>query len=619
MINLNLAISMLTSPIEEIKNKLDIVEVIGGYIKLKKTGANYRGLCPFHSEKKPSFFVSPVRQIWHCFGCSKGGDIFGFVKEIEGVEFGDALRILAQKAGVELKKQSSKWQAELKTARQRLYEICELGCRFFEKQLEGSSAGKEAKKYLLKRGINERSIKKWRLGYSPDTWHGLSDFLVGKGYTREDIKKAGLVVKSESSQSFYDRFRGRIIFPIFDLSSQVVGFGGRIFETVNKTVNKEEEVVKYINIPQTLLYDKSRILYGLNGAKVEIRKRNQCILVEGYTDVIMSSQAGFENTVAVAGTALTPFHLNILKRYSENLILAFDMDIAGDTATKRGIDLAQERGFGIKVVKIPSQDSDPADIILKNPKDWEKITKEAQSILEFYFNSAFSSFDKKTPEGKKEIGKIILPVIKRIPNKIEQSHWVQELAKRLAVREDDIFEELKKARTGLADEMRKRTEDSWTSKTPKNSEERKQILEEKILSLVLKEPENLSLIDEEQLLFFSEKSQQFLEEIKGFIPTSKPGVGAREKKDLKTILAKLEEKADEELKSFLDTLSLRAEVEYEEDPEEEIQLCLTELKSMKVKNRLREISEELKIAEENQDKERINNLIEKFNKLTREL
>ncbi len=596
---------MLTSPIEDIKNKLDIVEVIGGYIKLKKTGINYRGLCPFHSEKKPSFFVSPTRQIWHCFGCSKGGDIFGFIKEIEGVEFGDALRILAQKAGVELKKQSSKWQAELKTARQRLYDICELSCRFFEKQLEGSSPGKEAKKYLLKRGINEGSIKKWRLGYGPDTWQGLSDFLVGKGYTREEIEKAGLVVKSESSQSFYDRFRGRIIFPVFDLNSQVVGFGGRVFGTGNK----EEEIVKYINIPQTLLYDKSRILYGLNNAKVEIRKRNECILVEGYTDVIMSSQAGFENTVAVAGTALTPFHLNILKRYSENLILAFDMDIAGDTATKKGIGLAQERGFGIKVIKMPSQGSDPADIILKNTKDWEKDIKEAQSILEFYFNSAFSSFDGKVPEGKKEIGKIILPVIKRIPNKIEQSHWIQELAKRLAVREEDIFEELKKTKPALADEVSERAGNSLTPKTPKNSEERKQILEEKILSLILKEPENLSLISEDRLPFFSEKSQQFLKEIKG----------QPEEKDLKTILAKLEKKADKELKNFLSALSLRAEVEYEEDPEEEIQLCLTELKSMEVKNKLKEISEELKIAEENQDKKGIDDLMKKFNKLTREL
>lgn len=611
---------MFDSPIEEIKNKLDIVEVIGSYIKLKKTGVNYRGLCPFHSEKKPSFFVSPTRQIWHCFGCSKGSDIFGFIKEIEGVEFGDALRLLAQKAGVELKKQSSKWQAELKTARQCLYDICELSCCFFEKQLKGSLAGEEVKNYLFKRGINEESIKKWRLGYSPNTWQGLSDFLVGKGYNREEVIKAGLAVKKESetniqgsiskSQS-YDRFRGRIIFPIFDLNSQVVGFGARVFEKPSDQGKTQIEVVKYINIPQTLLYDKSSILYGLNNAKVEIRKREQCILVEGYTDVIISYQAGFENTVAVAGTALTPFHLNILKRYSENLILAFDMDVAGGIATKRGINLAQEKGFGIKVAKLPYQDSDPADVILKDSKDWRKIIKEAQSILEFYFNFAFSNFDEKTPEGKKEIGKIILPVIKRIPNKIEQSYWIQKLAGKLAIREEDIFEELKKTKALLPDETGRRVKDNLTPRTPQVSKERKQILEEKILFLIFKEPDKLNLINKEKLAFFSENSRQLLEKIKRFTSTSK--------KDLKTILAKLEEKADGELKNFLATLSLRAEIEYEDDVGEEIQLCLKELKAIEVRNELKKISEELKITEQEGSKEKIDDLMKKFNKLTREL
>ncbi len=598
---------MAISQIEEIKNKLNIVEVIGSYIKLKKTGANYRAVCPFHSEKKPSFFVSPVRQIWHCFGCSKGGDIFGFIKEIEGVEFGDALRMLAHRAGVELQKQDP----QLKTKRNRLYEICELACKFFERQLEESSAGKEVKKYLLKRGITEESIKKWRLGYAPDIWQGLSDFLVGKGYNREELEGVGLAIKSDSSKSFYDRFRGRIIFPIFDLNSQAVGFGGRITEGPKS----KDEVAKYINISQTLLYDKSRILYGLNNAKVRIRKQNQCIVVEGYTDVIMSHQAGFENTVAVSGTALTPFHLNILKRYSENLFLSFDMDIAGDTATKRGIDLAQERGFGIKIPKLPS-DSDPADIIRKNSKDWETIIKKAGSILEFYFDSAFSNFDNKTPEGKKEIGKVLLPVIKRIPNKIEQSHWIQDLARKLEVREEDIFDELKKTTittTFLPDTPTKRKKgDEKIETSQKNifgNNGRKQILEEKILSLILKDPNSLNLINKEDVPFFSEKSQQFLESVKN----------QQKKGDFKTILANLENKADGELKNFLAALSLRAEIEYEEDSEEEIQLCLAELKSMEVKNKLKKISEDLKGAEKVGDQKLINNLMEKFNKLTQEL
>jgi DNA primase len=269
---------MADSQIEEIKNRLNILDLVGSYVKLSKTGINYRGICPFHSEKGPSFFVSPGRQMWKCFGCGKGGDMFEFIKEIEGVEFGDALKILAQKAGVELRRENP----QIRTERQRLYEICDLSASFFEKQLNGSEWGKKAKDYLLNRGITEESLKKWRLGYSPDTWQGLSDFLVARGYKRDEIVRAGLAVVSEKGHDSYDRFRGRIIFPIFDVNSQVIGFGARIFKEADK-----KETAKYINTPQTLLYDKSNVLYGINNAKVAVRKSNQCVLTEGYTDAIM--------------------------------------------------------------------------------------------------------------------------------------------------------------------------------------------------------------------------------------------------------------------------------------------------------------------------------------------
>lgn len=569
---------MLSSPIDEIKNRLDIVEVVSSYIKLKKAGMNYRALCPFHSEKKPSFFVSPTRQIWHCFGCQRGGDIFGFIKEIEGVEFGDALRILAQKAGVELKRQDPK----LRTERQRLYEICESATRFFEKQLE-SKTGQEVKKYLIGRGINENSIVKWRLGWSPDSWQGLVDFLVSKGYQKQELVKAGLVIRNEKG-SYYDRFRTRIMFPVFDLSSQVVGFGGRIF--------KSEDTAKYMNTPATLLYDKSRILYGLDKSKVEIRKKDFCILAEGYIDVILGHQTGFENMVATSGTALTPFQLKILKRYSENLFTAFDMDVAGDTATKRGIDLAQAQGFNIKIVVLP-EDKDPADVISKNPKEFKKFIENAKAILDFYFENAFSKADPKTPEGKKEISKVLLPVIKRIPNKIVMSFWIQKLAKKLEVKEEAVREELKKVKL---EEETFGLEPEEIIELPQKS--RKELLEENLIILALVSPSLLNSISKEDFDFFSSKISQIISCLKN------------------------EKKVPPELSDFFNYLTLKAEIEGEEEEEEiekEFENCLKEIKFLGIKNKLDKISQEIKKAEEEKDSKSSSKLIEEFNYWTKQI
>jgi len=580
----------MQSPIDEIKNRLGIVEVISSYIKLNKAGANFRAVCPFHSEKKPSFFVSPARQIWHCFGCGKGGDMFGFVKEIEGVEFGDALRILANKAGVELKRQSPEY-VKLKSERQKLYEICELATKFFEKQLEESKTGKEAKEYLLKRGVKEESLKKWRIGYAPDVWQGLSDFLDSRGYTKEEIEKAGLGLSSEKG-SFYDRFRGRIIFPVFDLNSQVIGFGGRVFKEKDKA-----EIAKYVNTPQTVLYDKGRTLYGLDKAKVAIRKQDSCILVEGYMDLIMVSQAGFENVVATSGTALTPSQLNILKRYTDKIYSAFDMDVAGDNATKRGIELAQAQEFEVKVVVLP-EGKDPADAILKDVKIWEESLKSAKSIMDFYFETTFSKFDKKTPEGKKEISGILLPVIKRIPNKIVQSHWTSKLAEKLETKEVYVEEEMEKvkpeeysAALGIEPEEVK----NLPVKT------RREMLEERLVVLAFKKTEALDEIGEKHLSFLS------------------PFV--------KEIILKMKENSKVEAKAFeaenaelFNLLSLQAEIEEiaEKDIIPEVQCCLSEINSLELKNKLDNITKEIKKAENEKDTKKAEELTREFNQLIKE-
>lgn len=569
---------MLLSPIEEIKNRLDIVEIISSYIKLKKAGANYRALCPFHSEKNPSLFVSPSRQIWHCFGCGAGGDIFKFVMQIEGIEFGDALKTLAQKAGVELKREDPK----LRTERKRTYDICQLATKFFQKQSVGSKTGTETKKYLLNRGISEESIEKWRLGYAPDTWQGLSDFLVSQGYTREEIERAGLAIKNERGD-FYDRFRGRIIFPIFDLNSQPIGFGGRIFAQ-----KKTEGIAKYINTPNTLLYDKSRILYGLDKAKLEIRKRNFTILVEGYIDVILCYQAGFPNVVATSGTALTPYQLRILKRYSENLLTAFDMDIAGDWATKRGIDLAQSRGFNVKIITMP-KGLDPAEVISKNLKHWKKLVESSKSILDFYFETTLSKFDQKTPSGKKEISKILLPLIERIPNRIEQAHWIQKLARILGVREEDVIVELQKTKIETLEE-----EIEPKELPPQKS--RKEKLEEELITLILKSPENFSLISEEDLDSFSPKISKVLLYLK------------------KEIDHLDEIKPPSELADLINYLLLKSEVEEipEQNLEKELKTCLKEIKTLEIRNRLNLLSQEIRKAEDEKKLSKVQELIKRF-------
>lgn len=576
---------MQDSVVQQIKDRLDIVEVIGNYIKLQKAGANYRALCPFHAEKTPSFFVSPARQIWHCFGsCDEGGDIFKFVMKIEGVEFGDALRLLAQKAGIELKPIPPK----LKTERQRLYEICEAACRFFEKQLQESRVGQEAKKYLLDRGISEASIQKFRLGYSPDSWQGLSDFLVGRGYTRQETEKAGLCIKNEQGH-FYDRFRARIIFPIFDFNAQVIGFGGRIF--------KSDDLAKYVNSPTTLLYDKSRVLYGLSNAKLEIRKKDFVVLVEGYTDVIMLSQAGYDNVVATSGTALTPYQLRILKRYSENLFTAFDMDIAGDSATKRGIDLAQAEGFNLKVITMP-KGLDPADIIAQNPTQWPELVQSAKSILRFYFDSSLSRSDPTTAEGKKEIARVLLPVLKRIPNKIEQASWLQELAKVLGVREDDVRQELEKAKP--ADLATTRSE--LVEKPPSRRKTRQELLEERLLTLLFKAPQEYVVISEQDFQFFSPETCRVLAHLQ-----KREGGG-----DGLNFPAGLIE--------FTNPISLRAEIEeIGENISSEIRICLQEIKNLVVKARLNEISLSIKKAQDENNPARVQELTEEFKQLAKDL
>jgi len=471
--------------VSKIKDRLDVVDVISGYLKLQKTGINFKARCPFHNEKTPSFVVSPERQVWHCFGCSKGGDIFSFIQDIEGVEFPEALRVLATKAGIELDVSARGGSAYGgKDDKAKLFEVCESATKFFEKQFQ-SNTGKLALEYLKDRGVTDSTIQEFRLGFAPNDWNALGTFLRNCGYSENEIVEAGLAIKRSDGSGVYDRFRSRIIFPISDLNGQVVGFTGRIFQSDDK------EAAKYINTPQTRIYDKSRILYGLHKAKMDIKQADQCVLVEGNMDALMSHQAGIKNVVASSGTALTPSHLVLLHRYTTNLGFCFDTDQAGAIATRRGIGLALSQNFNIKVVEINDKEcKDPADLIKKNVGNWSDAVGQAKPVLEFYFDKAKTGFDPDSANSKKSVISVLAPFLKRLTSQVEKAHWLARLAFLLRVKEEAIEDDINTAKDDLEayDREPVLVKSSTDSVEVKGITATTDLLNETLLSLVMKNP-----------------------------------------------------------------------------------------------------------------------------------
>lgn len=430
------AFNLMSSQTEQIKAKLGIVEVVGAYIKLEKAGSNFKARCPFHTEKSASFFVSPTRDNYHCFGCNRGGDIFSFVQEIEGLDFVGSLEVLAAKAGVELKPIDIK----LKTENERLYSILEEATKFYHTNLLQSE---EAKKYLKNRQLAEDTVRRFRLGFAKAEWSTLLAHLTGQGFKEADIEKTGLIIPSNQSirhagGRYYDRFRGRVMFPLGDISGRTIGFSGRI------VVPTEREEAKYINSPQTALYDKSRVLYGYDKAKAEIRAKDRCVLVEGQMDLVSSYQAGVLDTVAVSGTALTAYHLGLIKRLTDNLIMAFDGDTAGISAARRGINIALGLGMEVKIALLPDG-LDPADLVVQDPANWQKAIAEATNVIDFYLAAlARKNYDSRTLN--KKISEEVLPYVARLPNVIDQAKFVSIIASFVGTREEPVWDELKKIR-----------------------------------------------------------------------------------------------------------------------------------------------------------------------------
>lgn len=420
----------MSSSVEKIKERLSITDVVSSYIKLEKSGASYKAKCPFHNEKTPSFYVSPDRGTYYCFGCGAKGDIFSFVEQFEGLEFKQALANLANRAGIELVPENKAQKDE----REELFRAVELTVEFFEENLGKNTAASE---YLKKRGLADETIKSWRLGYADDQWHDVQTYLKSKGVSDLTMLQVGLIKKNEAGQmsDFYDVFRGRIMFPIFDQQGRPVAFSGRQFV-------ENEKAPKYLNSPATPLFNKSETLYGLDKAKSAIRKFDYAILVEGQMDLIMSHQAGLVNTIASSGTALTEGHLRRLMRISTRVMFAFDSDSAGFEATKRSAELALRLGMEVKVVVLP-RGEDPASLVLKSPDLWRKAIRDSKHMVDFYIDTLISTV-KNERVLSREIKANVLPLITNIESSTEQAHFVKTLSDKTGLKETAIWDDLKK-------------------------------------------------------------------------------------------------------------------------------------------------------------------------------
>ena len=508
----------MNSQVEDVKSRIDIADLIGSYLKLQKAGVNFKARCPFHNEKTASFFVSPARQIWHCFGCQKGGDAFKFLMEIEGFEFREALENLANRVGIELKKES----AETKDERSNYFAITEAAANFFESHLflplGGTNEFDNPMAYLRKRGLIEETIKEFRLGYALNDWRELLNHLVAIGFKESDIEKTGLILKSQneakSVSRYYDRFRGRIMFPIFNHSGKIVAFGGRVFP---ENVKSGEGVAKYINSPETKFYQKSKILYGFHKSKIEILRNESCVIVEGYVDFLSVFQSGTNNVVATSGTALTQDQLGILRKYCEKIVVGFDMDFAGENASGRGIDLALNLGFDVKILKFKEGYKDPADVLAENKEFWLEALRNARHVVQFYIDSALNKFTAGSSELSREIQKKALFAVASLSSDLEIAHWVRKIAEILNIKEEAVWGALQKTHPIIRQDAQS---NDGVNQISHKAQTRKGLLENKIIAIAAKFPQFLenksNLIDHD---FYKEKkvASQFALEAEIFL------------------------------------------------------------------------------------------------------
>lgn len=421
--------------IEEILGRIDIVELISGYVPLKLSGRSYKALCPFHHEKTPSFMINPERQIFHCFGCGAGGNAFGFVMQYERLEFPEAVEALAKKAGVVLPS-SQPGQQQVQNQNTQLYSINELAANFYFNQLNSAPGRSSALSYLNKRGITRETIQKFKLGYAPQAWDGLLNYLRNKNLPLGLIEKAGLIV-SKDGGGYYDRFRGRIIIPIIDARNRVIAFGARVMD---------DSLPKYINSPETPIYSKGKALFGLNTAQEAIRLNDLTIIVEGYFDLIVPYQGGIKNIVASCGTALTTEQLRLLKRYSHNVVMIYDSDNAGQMATIRGLELLIEEGLNVRIVDLPKGYDPDSYLRSFGSKEFQELVNQAKDVFDYKVDVLKARYGPLTMSNKAKIAAEMLSLISKFNNMVLRSGYIKKLAEGLKVDENSLWLELKKVK-----------------------------------------------------------------------------------------------------------------------------------------------------------------------------
>lgn len=494
----------MNSPVQQIKERLSIEEVVSSYIKLDRAGANLKARCPFHNEKTPSFFVSPDRGSYYCFGCGAKGDIFTFIEEFEGLDFKGALKILAERAGVPLVQYNKEKEGE----KERLYKAMEEATKFFEKNLVENQ---EALKYLRERGLENKTIRDFRIGFVKNDWRELYSHLQMIGFTDIEIEKAGLAKKTE--KGMYDRFRGRIMFPISDSSGRIIAFSGRILEDDGKSA-------KYLNSPETPIFNKSSVLFGIDKAKDSIRKNNFSILVEGQMDLILSHQAGFKNTVASSGTAMTDSilskeniinNLGLITRLSKNIVLAYDADKAGINASNRFAKIALSLGMDVKVAGMP-ENMDPADVISKiGPDAWRESIRNSKHFIEFMLERILKDNSIDRRKMGREIKERLLPFVNDLESSIEKSHFIALVSDKTGIAENALMEDLRKVES----ELKFETEETKIAKENVEKKLRKDPIERRLLGIAFWQ-ENMKekTIDPELIFKKLEKAKEIYKDIK---------------------------------------------------------------------------------------------------------